>query len=486
MKTQEDKGKDKRVTPRAEDYSQWYLDVIESAELAEHAPVRGCMTIRPNGYAIWERIQRVLDEEFKNTGVQNAYFPLFIPESFFKKEAEHVKGFAPEIAVVTRAGGKELEEPLAVRPTSETIIGEAFSRWIQSHRDLPVLLNQWVNVVRWEMRTRLFLRTSEFLWQEGHTAHATEEDAEKRTLQMLEIYRKFAEEVMAVPVIAGIKSDSERFAGAIRTYTIEAMMQDGRALQSGTSHNLGQNFGKAFDVTFLDEKGERHFVWQTSWGVSTRLIGGLIMTHSDDKGLVLPPKMASRKVVIIPIFKEDGDEKARVTRSCKEIADALAFLGREAFVDNRDQHTPGAKFHEWEKKGIPVRIEVGPKDVEKGEAVLVRRDTGEKTPVPVLEIKARVEALLEDMQKNLFDRALEFQKAKSHRVDSYEKFKTILETAPGFLYAHWCGKAECEKIVKEETQATIRCIPFEEKEEPGACVKCGVTSKKRVLFAKAY
>lgn len=486
MNTQEAEKFNKGITSRLEDYSQWYLDVIEAAELAEHAPVRGCMTIRPNGYAIWERIQRILDEEFKNTGVKNAYFPLFIPESFLKKEAAHVKGFSPEVAVVTYAGGKKLEEPLVVRPTSETIIGEAFSRWIQSYRDLPMVLNQWANVVRWEMRPRLFLRTSEFLWQEGHTAHTTEEDAEKRTLQMLEVYRKFVEEVMAIPVVAGLKSKSETFAGAIRTYTIEAMMQDGRALQSGTSHNLGQNFGKAFGVTFLDEKGERQYVWQTSWGVSTRLIGGLIMTHSDDKGLVLPPKLASLKVVIVPIFREDAKEKAVVMEKVKEIAEHLASFGREVFVDDRDQYTPGAKFHEWEKKGIPLRIEIGPKDVAKGQVVLVRRDTGEKTEVPIKEIKKSVEMFLDRMQKSLYERALEFQKARSQQVDSYEEFKHALEVNPGFLYAHWCGDEACEKSIKDETQATIRCIPFTQVQESGKCVKCGGSSSKRALFARAY
>lgn len=486
MNIKETKSSDRHITSRAEDYSQWYLDVIDAAELAEHAPVRGCMTIKPNGYAIWERIQRILDEEFKNTGVKNAYFPLFIPESFLKKEAAHVKGFSPEVAVVTHAGGNELEEPLIVRPTSETIIGEAFSRWIQSYRDLPMVLNQWANVVRWEMRTRLFLRTSEFLWQEGHTAHATEESAEQRTLQMLEVYRKFAEEVMAIPVVAGIKSESEMFAGAIRTYTIEAMMQDGRALQAGTSHNLGQNFGKAFGVTFLDEKGEQQYVWQTSWGVSTRLIGGLIMAHSDDKGLVLPPKLASLKIVIIPIFREDAEEKAIVLAKAKEVAERLASFGREVFVDDGDQHTPGAKFHEWEKKGIPLRIEIGPKDIERNQTIFVRRDTGEKTAIPWEEIGEQAEVFLARIQENLYARALEFRNARSHQVDSYEEFKHILETNPGFIYAHWCGDSACEKSIKEETQATIRCLPLAQAQESGKCVKCGGLSDKRALFARAY
>ncbi len=486
MNTKEAKNSDRHITSRAEDYSQWYLDVIDAAELAEHAPVRGCMTIKPNGYAIWERIQRILDEEFKNTGVKNAYFPLFIPESFLKKEAAHVKGFSPEVAVVTHAGGSELEEPLVVRPTSETIIGEAFSRWIQSYRDLPMVLNQWANVVRWEMRTRLFLRTTEFLWQEGHTAHATEESAEQRTLQMLEVYRKFAEEVMAIPVVAGIKSQSEMFAGAIRTYSIEALMQDGRALQAGTSHNLGQNFGKAFGVTFLDEKGEQQYVWQTSWGVSTRLIGGLIMAHSDDKGLVLPPKLASLKIVIVPIFHEHANEKALVMEKAKELTERLASFGREVLLDDSDQDTPGAKFHTWEKRGIPLRIEIGPKDVEKNQVILVRRDTGEKTAAPMREIKERADALLLRIQENLYARALEFRNARSHQVDSYEEFKRMLETNPGFIYAHWCGDSACEKSIKEETQATIRCLPFAQAQESGKCVKCDEPSGKRALFARAY
>jgi prolyl-tRNA synthetase len=483
------------ITPRTRNYSQWYLDVIAAAGLADNSPVRGCMVIKPNGYAIWENIQKILDFMFKETGVENAYFPLFIPISFLQKEAAHVEGFAKECAVVThhrlRADEKgklvpaaPLEEPLIVRPTSETIIYETFSQWIKSYRDLPLLINQWANVVRWEMRTRLFLRTTEFLWQEGHTAHASKKEAESKTMQMLEIYRRFAEEYMAIPVISGKKSESEKFAGADFTTAIEAMMQDGRALQSGTSHMLGQNFAKAFEVKYLDKSGEEQFVWQTSWGLSTRIIGALIMVHSDDTGLVLPPKIAPIQTIITVIGKSEIEREAAAAKA-KEIAANLRQLGVSSKIDDRDER-PGVKFFEWERKGIPVRIEIGPKDIEKGSMTLVRRDTGEKETVAEKEVAQRVCNLLDDIQSNLYRRAVAFRTENTHEVNSWEEFRDVISGKGGFLMAHWCGSSKCEEKIKEETRATIRCLPFNQKKEKGKCVFCGGESDSRVVFAKAY
>jgi prolyl-tRNA synthetase len=477
-------GKQEKITPRDKDYNQWYLDVIQAAELADYAPVKGCMVIRPNGYAIWENVQRILDDMFKQTGHVNAYFPLLIPESFMKKEAEHVEGFAPECAVVTHGGGHQLEEPLYIRPTSETIIWSMYKKWIASHRDLPILINQWANVLRWEMRTRLFLRTTEFLWQEGHTAHATDEEAEEETLRMLEVYRRAAEDYLAIPVIKGLKSDREKFAGAVRTYCIEAMMQDRRALQAGTSHNLGQNFAKAFDVTYQDDEGKRQLVWATSWGVSTRLIGAIIMTHSDDRGLVLPPKIASLKAVVVPIPGKKADPTAIVAEA-KKMADELG-LDRAVHVDERLNQSPGWKFHQWEQRGVPVRLELGPRDLESNQAVLVRRDTGEKQPVPRAGIKAAVETALEDIQKNLFQRALELREKYTFPVDDEKTFREKLDDPGGFLLTHWCGDGECEERIQQETKATIRCIPLDAKEEKGTCPFCGKESNRRVIYAKAY
>ena len=474
----------KGITKRSVDYSRWYLDVIAAAKLADHAPVKGCMVIRPNGYAIWEKMQAELDRMFKETGHVNAYFPLFIPESFLKKEAQHVKGFAPECAVVTHGGGKKLEEPLIVRPTSETIVWSMYKDWIQSYRDLPLLINQWNNVVRWEMRTRLFLRTMEFLWQEGHTAHATYEEAESETLQMIEIYRRFAEEFMALPVLTGVKTEKERFAGAIKTYSIEGMMQDRRALQSGTSHNLGQNFAKAFDVKFQDEDGKLQYVWATSWGVSTRLIGALIMTHSDDNGLIIPPNLAPVQVVFIPIWKSD-EEKETVLSKIGDLTEEWNHEFRFK-VDDRDNVRPGWKFNEWEKQGVPIRVEVGPKDLENNQAIVVRRDTGNKETVEFSQLKKRISALLPEIQKDLFDKALQFRNDNTFSCDDYEQFKKDIEKTGGFYYVHWCGSRECEDRLQNETKATIRCIPLDKKMEKGKCLLCGETSQERVVIAKAY
>ena len=473
----------KAITSRAEDYSQWYLDVIAAADLAENAPVRGCMIIKPYGYAIWELTQKILDEKFKATGVQNAYFPMLIPERLLKREEDHVEGFAPEVAMVTHAGGKKLDEPLVLRPTSETIIYEVFSNWIHSYRDLPLLINQWANVIRWEMRTRLFLRTTEFLWQEGHTVHETEALADERAKMMLEIYRDFAENYMAIPVILGVKTDAEKFAGALRTYCVEAMMQDGKALQFATSHNLGQNFAKAFNVSFLDQNNVQQFGWQTSWGLSTRTIGGLIMAHSDDKGLVLPPKIASIQAIITTVIPSEKD-KDDVNNKAEEINNILKAGGIKSQVDPRDIR-PGEKYFEWEKKGVPVRIELGPKDIANDSAVLVRRDTGEKIKTPLSSIVESVNSLLEEIQTNLYQRALAYQKEKTKEVDTWEDFVKEIE-AGNFVLAHWCGEREVEKQIKDETGATIRCIPFDQKEESGKCIKSGQPSNGRVIFAKSY
>ena len=474
----------KGLTKRSEDYARWYLDVISTAKLADYAPVKGCMVIRPNGYAIWEKMQQVLDQMFKDTGHVNAYFPLFIPKSFLEKEAEHVKGFAPECAVVTHGGGKKLEEPLVVRPTSETIIWAMYKNWIQSYRDLPLLINQWANVVRWEMRTRLFLRTLEFLWQEGHTAHATEEEAEAETRQILEIYRTFAEERMALPVLAGLKTEKERFAGAVRTYSIEGMMQDRRALQAGTSHNLGQNFAKAFDVKFQDEHGKLQHVWATSWGVSTRLVGALIMAHSDDQGLVLPPNLAPKQVVIVPIWKSD-EEKAAVLSRIDSLTEGWN-KNLSCHVDDRENVRPGWKFNEWEQQGVPIRIEMGPKDLSQQQAVVVRRDTGKKESIPLDRLRDYIRDLLPRIQDDLFQKAKHLRDQNTHACDDYLHFKKELEDAGGFFDVHWCGRRECEDRLQTETKATIRCIPLNNHPEVGKCLLCGEESEERVVVARAY
>ena len=477
----------KNITPRKENYSQWYLDVIAAGQLADYAPVKGCMVIRPSGFAIWEAMQSRLDRMFKETGHVNASFPLLIPKHFMEREAEHVEGFSPECAVVTHGGGKELEEPLMIRPTSETVIGHMYSQWIQSYRDLPVLINQWCNVLRWEMRTRLFLRTSEFLWQEGHTAHETAEEAQEETLRMLEIYRVFQEEYLAIPVIKGIKSESEKFPGALSTYSVEAMMQDGKALQSGTSHNLGQNFAKAFEIDFLDRNNNQKYVWTTSWGASTRMIGGLIMTHSDDDGLILPPKIAPVQVAIVPIFNNDQERSETL-----EFADAIAKRLKEKIdqlqikIDISVNLRPADKFFHWIQQGVPVRIEVGPRDVKKQSAMVARRDIREKNAVPVEQITQHVVDLLEKIQQNLFERALNYRKENTRTVSSYAEFKEIISNQGGFISAHWDGSKEVEAQIKQETKATIRCLPLEKNPEPGKCMVTGLPSAQRALFAIAY
>jgi len=472
-----------KLVPREKGFSEWYVDLVLKAGLADYSDVKGCMVIRPNGYAIWENVQRVLDRMFKETGHRNAYFPLLIPESFLKKEAEHVEGFAPQLAVVTHAGGKKLEEPLVIRPTSETIINSMFCRWIQSYRDLPLLINQWANVMRWEMRTRLFLRTSEFLWQEGHTCHETEEEAEKETLNILETYRTFAEECMAMPVIAGRKSESEKFAGAVRTYSIEAMMQDKKALQSGTSHNLGQNFAKAFNTTFQGRDGKQSFVWQTSWGVSTRLIGALIMTHSDDSGLIVPPRLAASHVAIVVIGKSP-EERATILTRAETLASELKREGLGVIVDNDETKNPGFKFYEYELIGVCLRIELGPKDLAKEQCVMVRRDNREKQAVPLSAAVEKVKQALESMQKELFAKAKKFRDDNTFEVNSYEELKARADD--GFLLAHWCEGPACETRVKEETGVTTRNRPFDVRQEKGSCVVCGQGSPGLILWAKAY
>ncbi|MCM2324429.1 MAG: proline--tRNA ligase [Oligoflexia bacterium] len=487
-----------KITPRAQDFSQWYQDIVLQARLADYSPVKGCMVIRPNGYSIWEQIQKDLDRRIKETGVRNAYFPLFIPESFLKKEAEHVEGFAPQCAVVTYAGAKELEEKLIVRPTSETIINSMFAKWVQSYRDLPLLINQWANVVRWEMRTRLFLRTTEFLWQEGHTCHATAEEAEEKTRQMLRVYTQFAEEVLAMPVLPGLKSESEKFAGALRTYCIEAMMQDKKALQAGTSHNLSTNFAQAFNTLFLDKDGKQKVVHQTSWGVSTRLIGGMIMTHSDDKGLVLPPRLASTHVVIVPIMG-NAPNKAQIIDAAESLATAIREAGKTSglpytvgvFVDKDETKQPGWKFHEHELVGTPVRIELGPRDLEKGQVVITRRDEGKKEFIPLAGAPERVLSMLGSMQKDLLERARAFRDASTYRVETYAQFIKDLDDKGGFFVAPWCQSKDCEAKVKEETKATIRCLPLDEAYRPiaesGNCLICGGGhSNVRAIFARNY
>lgn len=473
-----------RITKRDDDYSRWYNDIIIQAKLADYSPVRGCMVIRPNGYALWEKMQLYLDSMFKESGHVNAYFPLFIPESFMQKEAEHVEGFSPECAVVTHGGGEKLEEDLYIRPTSETIIWSMYKKWIMSYRDLPILINQWANVVRWEMRTRLFLRTTEFLWQEGHTAHATYQEAEQETKLMIEIYRKFAEDYMALPVLVGKKSESEKFAGALHTYCIEAMMQDRKALQAGTSHNLGQNFAKAFDVKFQDKDGEQKLVWATSWGVSTRLIGALVMAHSDDSGLVLPPKMATNQLVIIPIWKSE-QEKSRVQLLADNIYQDLK-LHYKIILDDREQYKPGFKFTEWELQGIPLRMEIGPRDEANRQAVLVRRDNREKIVTPISQIRNKIKDQLVMMQESMFKKALDYQTRHTYDIDSYKEFREKIDAPGGFYRAYWCEASHCEEKISEETKATIRVIPFNQNNEEGKCIVCNAPSRLKVILAKAY
>jgi len=480
-------SKNKALTSRSDDFSAWYNEVIMRAELADYSPVRGCMVIRPNGYAIWEHMQQALDRMFKETGHENAYFPLFIPQSFLAREAEHVEGFAPETAVVTHGGGKELEEPLVIRPTSETIIYDMFSKWIQSWRDLPVLMNQWANVVRWELRTRLFLRTTEFLWQEGHTAHATEAEAEEEARRMLGVYRTFMEEFIAMPVITGLKSDSERFAGAIRTYATEALMQDNKSLQAGTSHNLGQNFAKAFDTTFQTEAGGLDHVWSTSWGVSTRLIGGLVMTHGDDTGLVCPPRLARYQVVIVPIYRTD-EQRAGVVEAGERIRGELHAAGIRVHLDSRDEMKPGAKYYEWEGRGTPLRIELGPRDLEAGTVVVAKR-TGGKESVSMEGLTANIDNRLDALQQELFEAARDRREANSLRGATREEFREFIAGDGGFVYAGWCGSEQCETEIKADTKATIRVLPDEEfrsAESPSACVWCGKPSVVEAVWAKAY
>ncbi|AIY11794.1 MULTISPECIES: proline--tRNA ligase [Cellulophaga] len=489
----------KNLTKRSEDYSKWYNELVVKADLAENSGVRGCMVIKPYGYAIWEKMQAALDTMFKETGHENAYFPLFIPKSYLSKEASHVEGFAKECAVVTHYRLKmaedgsgiivdpdaKLEEELIVRPTSETIIWDTYRKWIQSYRDLPILINQWANVVRWEMRTRLFLRTAEFLWQEGHTAHATKNEAVAEAEQMMNIYAEFAENHMAVPVIKGLKTETERFAGAIETYCIEALMQDGKALQAGTSHFLGQNFAKAFDVKFTSKEGKQELVWATSWGVSTRLMGALVMTHSDDKGLVLPPKLAPIQVVIVPIYKGD-DQLDAISERIAPLVKELRAKGVSVKYDNRDTYKPGFKFAEYELKGVPIRLAIGQRDMDNGTFEVARRDTLEKETVQADEIVAKIEFLLEDIQKNIFKKALDYRENHITEVENYDEFKEILENKGGFISAHWDGTPETEERIKNETKATIRCIPIDVKPENGVCILTGKPSKNRVLFAKAY
>jgi len=485
---------------REENYSEWYNQLVYKADLAEHSAVKGCMVIKPHGYAIWENMQRVLDQMFKDTGHSNAYFPLFVPKSLFEKEEKNAEGFAKECAVVTHYRLKadpnkpgalmadpdsKLTEELVVRPTSEAIIWNTYKNWIQSYRDLPILINQWANVVRWEMRTRLFLRTAEFLWQEGHTAHATKEEALTETKQMLDVYATFAEEYMAIPVIKGVKTENERFAGAVETYCIEGMMQDGKALQMGTSHFLGQNFAKAFDVTFQNKEGKIESVWATSWGVSTRLMGALIMVHSDDEGLVIPPKLAPIHVVLVPIYRKD-EERDAVISKMDEIAASLKAVGLKVKVDDRDTHKPGYKFAEWEQKGIPVRLALGPRDLAQNSIELARRDLKTKEVVSMDGLETRIKEMLDEIQSSLYNKAKTFLNQRTYTVDSWDEFIDVLENKQGFAYAHWDGTGETETKIKEMTKATIRCIPLENEEESGSCILTGAPSTQRVLFAKSY
>ncbi len=469
-----------KITPRSEDYSQWYVDIVLRAKLADYSPVKGCMVIRPRGYALWERMRDVLDTKFKETGHSNAYFPMLIPESYIHREAEHVEGFSPELAVVTHAGGEDLEEPLVLRPTSETIIWSMYKKWIQSYRDLPILINQWANVIRWEKRTRLFLRTTEFLWQEGHTAHATKEEAEREALDMLGVYRSFAEDYLALPVVSGPKTEQEKFAGAVRTYAIEAMMQDKRALQAGTSHFLGQNFAKAFDVTYQTPKGDLDHVWATSWGVSTRLVGAMIMAHSDDRGLVVPPRLAPTEAVIVPIFK--NETRDTVMEYAERVYGSLQ--GKRVILDRDEQNSPGWRFAEWEMRGVPVRIEIGPRDVKSGKVVLVRRDTGEKTTIPADGVAAAVTDMLEKIQSNLFERSRLFKEENTKGIDDYEELTRFFENEGGFARSGWCGDEACELRVKDDTKATIRVLT--ESDGHDTCLVCGKKAAHGAVFAKAY
>ncbi|MDX9863737.1 MAG: proline--tRNA ligase [Anaerolineaceae bacterium] len=475
---------EEKLVSRSEDYSKWYNQVILRSEMADYAPVRGCMVVRPYGWALWENIRAALDSRFKATGHVNAAFPLFIPMSFMEKEKEHVEGFSPELAVVTHGGGQELEEPLVVRPTSETVIGYMYAKWIKSYRDLPVLINQWANVVRWEMRTRLFLRTMEFFWQEGHTAHATAAEGEEETLRILDVYTDFAVNEAAVPVIPGRKSDTEKFAGAVRSYTIEAMMGDTKALQSGTSHNLGQNFARAFEIQFLDDTNQLQHAWTTSWGLSTRFIGAIIMTHGDDQGLIFPPRLAPIQIVIVPIYRND-DEKAGVMSVVHKLAEELSDFRIK--IDDRDEVTPGFKYNHWELRGVPLRIEVGPRDVEKNSVMTSRRDQpgkpGKKI-LPMENLPAQIGTLLDDIQAALLERATNFRDEHIHDVAEYEALKNVVQD--GWAFSWWCGDADCEAAVKEDTKATIRCIPLEQPGGSGKCVYCGKEAKEKAYFAKAY
>ena len=472
------------ITPQSENFSRWYTDVIRRAELADYTPVKGSMVIRPYGYAIWELIQQALDQRFKATGHANAYFPMLIPEGLLRKEAAHVEGFAPQVAWVTHGGEEELEERLVVRPTSEAMICTLYAKWIQSWRDLPILLNQWANVVRWEKVTRPFLRTTEFLWQEGHTAHETEQEAEEETLRMLGVYKDFAEHELAMPVFDGLKTETEKFAGAVRTYSIEALMRDGRALQVGTSHHLGQNFSKVFDIKFQARDKSLQYVWQTSWGMSTRVIGGVIMAHGDDSGLILPPRIAPYQVVVVPISR--GNWREDVLPRAREVQAELVRQGIRTTLDERDAYTPGWKFAEWELRGVPLRLEIGPKDIEKAQVLLVRRDTREKLPTPVDGLGRRVQQLLDLIQQALFERARRFRDEHTGRTNSRDDFVRIMEGRPGFVIAPWCGNRECEAQIKAETQATIRSLPLNGAASGGTCLQCGKPSTVDAYFAKAY
>ncbi|MBN2368864.1 MAG: proline--tRNA ligase [Vicinamibacteria bacterium] len=476
----------KEITPRSQDYSQWYQDVVLKTELADYGPVKGCMIIRPYGYALWEAIQADMDRRIKETGAVNAYFPMFIPKSFLEKEKDHVEGFSPECAWVTIGGGTELEEPLAIRPTSEAMICSMYAKWVGSWRDLPVMINQWCNVVRWEKVTRPFLRTTEFLWQEGHTLHATAEEAEEETLRMLEVYRGFCEEMLAMPVVAGPKSEAEKFAGAKRTYAIEAMMGDGRALQAGTSHNLGQRFAEAYGIEYLDKNMQRVRPWSTSWGVTTRLIGGMVMTHGDDSGLILPPRVAPIQIVIVPIPPRKGDWNEAILPRARELQRRLRAAGLRVHLDDRDTQQPGFKYADWEMRGVPLRLEIGPKDVEKNQAVLVRRDNRAKAFVPEGELAARAAELLAALQSDLLSRARRFLADSTTRVSAWDEFKDVMNGKRGFLACGWCRDAACEAAIKEETKATVRVMPRDAGERPGVCIRCGRPSPGEVLFAQAY
>jgi prolyl-tRNA synthetase len=476
----------KEITPKSADFSQWYLDVVLKTEMADYGPVKGCMVIRPYGYAVWEHMQADLDRRIKETGHVNAYFPLFIPRSFLEKEKEHVEGFSPEVAWVTVGGGEKLDEELAIRPTSEAMICTMYAKWVHSWRDLPILINQWCNVVRWEKVTRPFLRTTEFLWQEGHTLHATAEEGEEETLKMLGVYRSFYEEMLAVPVVPGRKSDSEKFAGAARTYSVEALMSDGKALQGATSHDLGQNFAVAYDIEFLDQDQQRARPWSTSWGATTRMIGALIMTHGDDSGLILPPRVAPHQLVIVPIPPRKGDVNEAVLPLAREVQKTLRGAGLRVHLDDRDTQLPGFKYADWEMRGVPLRLEIGPKDIEKQQVVLVRRDTREKEFVPLAALAARAAELLEAIQANLLSRARQFVADNTTRVATYDQFKEVMGGKRGFLVAQWCRTADCEAAIKAETKATVRCIPMEMSTAPGPCVRCGQPSPGEVYFAQAY